>query len=139
MAGFKGALVKAGEAAGEGVLDVAAVEVLLEQSDQKEGEQPNGAVAENVGGKEHASVEDQKSGSPEGQDEKRKAYDPPNQPGEEVRKLPFILEPIHRDRAALDLRHDPGDEKNYEAIKRLDEERHQWGYCGAGGRGIRDG
>ena len=82
---LEGPLVEAGEAAGEGVLEVAAGEVLLEQADQEEAEQPDCSVTENVAAKEQAAVNDEESGFPEGQDKEGKTGDSPGQAGKEAR------------------------------------------------------
>src|SRR5208282_5911072 len=61
-----GPLVKAGKSACECVQEIAAGGVLLEQPDQKEAEQPDRSVAENIGAKEQAAVDDEEPGFQEG-------------------------------------------------------------------------
>ena len=114
MAGLEGPLVEAGEAAGEGVLEVAAGKVLLEQADQEEAEQPECSVTENVAAKEQAAVDDEESGFPEGQDEQGETGDSPGQAGEESAELAAAAEAVDGVGASLDLRHDPGDEEHGE-------------------------
>ncbi len=119
MAGLEGQVVKAGKAPGECVLDVPAGEVLLNQADHKEAEQPDGSVAENIAAKEQAAVDDEESGFPEGQDEERETGDSPTQAGQEVRELAAAAQAVDGVGAALDLRHDPGDDEYQEELNRL--------------------
>ena len=134
MTRLESPLVEAGEAAGERVLEVAAGEVLLEQADQEEAEQPDGSVAENVAAKEQATVDHQESRFPEGQDKERKAADAPSQAREEVPHFAAVAKAVDGVGAALDLRHDPGYEENYEELDRLADEHEAWrAHC------VRDG
>src|SRR5208282_3883819 len=84
---LEGPTVEAGKAARERVLDVTAREVLLKQTDQKEAEQPDRSVTENIAAKEQAAVDDEQACLPEGQDEQGKADDSPCESGEKVRNL----------------------------------------------------
>src|SRR5208282_777117 len=84
---LEGPTVKAGKAARERVLDVTAREVLLKQTDQKEADQPDRSVTENIAAKEQAAVDDEQACLPEGQDEQGKADDSPCESGEKVRNL----------------------------------------------------
>src|SRR5208283_3738818 len=111
-AGLEGPLAEAGDTAGEGVLEVAASEVLLVQADQEKAEQPDCSVTENVAAKEQAAVNHQEASLPEGQDEERETGDSPGQAGEEVRELAAAAEAVDGVGASLDLRHDPGDEQD---------------------------
>jgi hypothetical protein len=103
VAGLKGPLVDAGEAAGESVLEVAAREVFLEQADLEEAEQPECSVTENVAGKEQAPVDNEESGFPEGQNEEGKTGDPPGLAGGKVGELAADAEAVYGDRAPFDL------------------------------------
>jgi hypothetical protein len=64
---LNGPRVEASDAAGQRVLDVAPEKRLLEQADEKKAKQPDCPITENVGTKEQAAVDDEKSGLPEGQ------------------------------------------------------------------------
>ena len=139
MAGLEDPLVEAGETAGERVLDVAAGKVLLEQADQEKAEQPHGSIADNVAAKEQAAVDDEKSGLQESQDEHRETDDAPGQASKEVREHSAVTEAVDGVGAALDLRHDPGDEKHDDEGNRLDDDPEQRGHFSAGLHAVRIG
>src|SRR5208283_1845775 len=111
---LEGPTVKAGKAARERVLDVTAREVLLKQTDQKEADQPDRSVTENIAAKAQAAVDDEQACLPEGQDEQGKADDSPYESGEKARNLTAAAKAIDRVGTALDLRHDPGSKQDRE-------------------------
>src|SRR5271166_321808 len=126
VAGLERPLVEAGEAAGECVLGVAAGDVLLEQANQKKTEQPDCAVADNVAAKEQAAVDDKESALPKRQNEERQARDSPSQAGEEVLQLAAVAETVDGVGTALDLRHDPGNEKDQEKLSGFADQHEGW-------------
>ncbi len=132
VAGLEDPLVNAGQAARQRVLQVAARQILLQQSDQQEAEQPDCSVTENVAAKDQAAVDDQQSGLPQRQDEQRKASHSPSQAGEEMRQLAAAAEAVNGVGAALNLRHDPGNENGHEERNRLGDVPEAWGYLGRG-------
>src|ERR1017187_4637182 len=136
VARFKSPPAKASETAREGVLEVAAAEVLLEQADQKEAEQPHAPATKNIAAKEQATVDDEQTGLPEAQNEEGKTDHSPGESGEKVCNLTAAAKTIDGVGTALDLRHDPGDEEHDEQEKGLIDERRLEGYLRHVLRGI---
>src|ERR1039457_5664463 len=136
VARFKSPPVETSETAREGVLEVAAAEVLLEQADQKEAEQPRGPVTKNIAAKEQATVDDEQTGLPQAQNEEGKTDHSPGESGEKVCNLTAAAKTIDGVGTALDLRHDPGDEEHDEQEKGLIDERRLEGYLRHVLRGI---
>src|SRR6185312_11470894 len=117
--------VEAGEATGEGELEVAAGEVLLQQADDEEAEQPERAVVEGVVAVEEDAVDDEQAGLPQDDDEQREADGAPGEAGEEEAGLAASAEAVDGGGAGLDLRHDPGDEDGDEEGNGLDGDHAQ--------------
>src|ERR1035441_398556 len=136
VARFKSPPVETSETAREGVLEVAAAEVLLEQADQEKAEQPRGPVTKNIAAKEQAAVDDEQTGLPEAQNEEGKTDHSPGESGEKVCNLTAAAKTIDGVGTALDLRHDPGDEEHDEQEKGLIDERRLEGYLRHVLRGI---
>jgi len=66
--------------------------------------------------------------------EERETGGSPSQAGKEVRELTAVAEAVDGVGAALDPRHDPGDEKDQEELHGLADEQEAWrGHC------VRDG
>src|ERR1035437_10153912 len=136
VARFKSPPVETSETAREGVLEVAAAEVLLEQADQEKAEQPRGPVTKNIAAKEQAAVDDEQTGLPEAQNEKGKTDHSPGESGEKVRNLTVVAKAIDGVGTALDLRHDPGDEEDDDQGDGLIDESRLEGYLRHVLRGI---
>src|ERR1017187_201440 len=136
VARFKSPPVETSETAREGVLEVAAAELLLEQADQEKAEQPRGPVTKNIAAKEQAAVDDEQTGLPEAQNEEGKTDHSPGESGEKVCNLTAAAKTIDGVGTALDLRHDPGDEEHDEQEKGLIDERRLEGYLRHVLRGI---
>src|SRR5208337_4575654 len=100
---------------------------------QEEAEQPHCPVTENIAAKEQASINDQQSALPEDRDEKGKADDSPSQSRKEARELSAAAQAVNGDGAALDPRHDPGDEEDRDQGNGLADERCLDGYFGLRG------
>ncbi len=130
MRSFEDLTINGSEAAREGVLDVAAKEVLLQEADEEKTEQPKGAVAKDTASKEETSVDDEEAGFSEDEDEERKERRSPGEAGEEAGGLVEAAEAVDSDGAALDLRHDPGDDDDPDELKALDGEQKR-GSCGS--------
>jgi hypothetical protein len=132
VAGLEGPFVEASEASGESVLEVAAGEVLLEQADQEEAEQPDSSVTEDVAAEEQAGIDDEKASLQECKDEKRETGDSPGKASEEVGEPALIAQAINGGRALFDPRHDPGNEEGCEEGDGLGNERERWSGVGGG-------
>ncbi len=85
VTGLEDRSVETGEAASEGVLKIAAGEVLFEQSDDEEAEEPASTVAKGFAAEEKTAVEDEEACLPEDEYEERQTGDTPGETGKEVR------------------------------------------------------
>ena len=122
VAKFEDRLVEAGETAGEGVLEIAAGEVLLEKANEEESHQPYCSVAKDVAAEQETAIDCEQAGLPESEDEDRGADDSPGKSVEEEWQLARAAESVDGVGTLLDAGHDPGDEECEEEGNALGED-----------------
>ena len=132
VASLERPFVDAGEAAGQSVLEVAASEVLLEQANHEEAEEPECAVTDCSRAEEETAVDDEEAGLPEGEDEEGETGDSPGEAGEEVGEFACAAEAVDGVGATLDLRHDPREKEDHGEGDRLVDECGGEAECAGG-------
>src|SRR5436190_10716678 len=87
------------KAAGEGKEQVAAAEILFEESDHQKAREPGCAIAKGSDAEEEATVEDEAAGAPESENEKGEKGNSPSQASKEGGKRTLCRETVERDGA----------------------------------------
>jgi hypothetical protein len=123
MAGIESQAIDGGEAASESVLNVAAKEVLFQQSDDEKAGQPDDSVAKNIAAEEEALVDHEEAGFGKDEDEQREEGDSPAETCEETGSLAVATETIDAHGTGLDLRHDPGNDDGPRKLSALHREQ----------------
>ena len=114
VSGVEEGSIKAGEAAGEGVLEIAAGKVLLEAADEGKAEGPEESVLEGGGVRQEASIEVEEAGEVEGRYEEGQADESPGEALQELGNAMGAAEAEAGVGTALDLGHDEGDKDHDE-------------------------